>query len=91
MIQVSSYKMKYEEGKYFQAIAPEGSSLTIPGFPSLTYIEYETIRPQFFNVNLHGITSKSESFTVVAKNRWDNLETLYESMKNRPVYADYPV
>lgn len=91
MIQVSSYKMKYEEGKYFQAVAPEGSSLTIPGYPSLTFIEYETIRPQYFNVNLHGITSKSESFTVVAKNQWDNLETLYESLKNRPVYADYPV
>lgn len=91
MVQVSQTKLTYPGGKFFDAVAPEGSSANIPGYPSLNFIDYEKIIPQFFNVNLHGITSRAESFTVVARNVWENVETLYESLKNRPIYADYPV
>lgn len=90
MVQISCTKLEYTYGKFFEAVAPKGSSASLPGYPSLNFIDYEKIIPQFFNVNLHGITSRTESYTVVAKNRWDNMETLYESLKNRPVYADYP-
>jgi hypothetical protein len=45
-----------------------GTSGTLPGWPSLSYIPIEKIEPKKMGVNLYGMTSKEETLTVFAPN-----------------------